>query len=752
MGNSEDLVQKSLEGMKKSESLEVSQQELTHDELAMLALASRLETVAWPERDERIVSAQRKQLSDMYSEQIKNKPPKVRPSWFNDWRLPTALFMGIVAFMICGIFTSLAVGAVFMINRSAAPIIGNLDADNIKQVEKTLDRLSPSEALLIDLHGLVEIQVEGEWIVMHDDGVIKEGTQVRTGALSSAALTFKDGTFLRIGANSKVALDKLHMDPDDQARQVILTQWYGQSDHDVAAMMGESHYEVQTPTSVGQAKGTKFHLRVATEQTSWYVGSGAVEVFGTENAVLVGAGEMTTVNLDEEPAEPTYFITGQGEVSYIGESWIIAGQSYRTHDHTVIFGNPQVGDIVFFEAHIREDIRYVDVIVLIQRNPVNTFTLTGEVQEIDDVLWTINGQILAVTDITEIEDDINIGDLVRVEGIILADGTLQAERIRRIEKKAGTPFDFTGVVQQSGEESWLISDVQIYTDEDTNIDKGLVPGDLVRVKGWIIEGNTWVASSIRRVLEAPGVFEFTGRIESMDPWIVAGIPFDTQEWTEIDEGLIEGDLVRVKGQVQEDGTWVAFEIKRYDETLVTILIGRVFSIDPWVVSGFELNVDEGTVIVGDITVGMLVRVEIHLLADGTQKVVRIEPVAGYPWELGCQYLIVTVLEVDENQIHLKGWPVLPLDEHVEIEGDLKPGSIVKILFCFDEEMKVKIVMILIIYTPELIPPDIDDDLGERGKKVMICHKPRGKNPHIIIVSSSAVPAHLGHGDILGACP
>jgi hypothetical protein len=752
MGNPEDLLQERLEGMEKSESLEASQQELTHEERAMLALASRLDTVAWPERDESIVSAQRKQLSDIYGEQIKKKPKETRPNWFHDWRLPAALFTGIVAFMICGIFTALAVGAVFMINRSAAPIIGNLDADNIKQVGKTFDRLSPSEALLIDLHGLVETQVEGEWIVVHEDGVITEGTQVRTSALSSAALTLKDGSALQIGANSKISFDKLHVDPDGQARQVILTQWYGQSDHDVADMMGESHYEVQTPTAVGQAKGTRFHLRVEAEQTSWYVGSGAVEVSAAGASVLVGAGEMTQVNLDEEPAEPTYFITGQGEVSYIGESWVIAGQSYRTHDHTVIIGNPQVGDIVFFEAHIREETRNVDVIVLIQRNPVNTFTLTGEVQEIDDVLWTINGQIVAVTDITEIEDDINTGDLVRVEGIILADGTLQAERIYRIEKKPGTPFDFTGVVQQPGEESWLISDVQIYIDEDTIIDEGLVAGDLVRVKGWILEGNTWLASSIRRAPEAPGAFEFTGRIESMDPWVVAGILFETQEWTVIDEGLNEGDLVRVKGQVQEDGTWVAFEIKRFEETLVTILIGRVFSIDPWVVSGFELNVDEETVIVGDITLGMLVRVEIHLLADGTQKVVRIEPVGGYPWELGCQYLIVTVLEVDGNQIHLEGWPVLQLDENVEIVGDLKPGSIVKILICFDEEMKVKIVTILIIFTPEIKPPDTDDDLGERGKKVMICHKPNGKNPHIIVVSSSAVPAHLGHGDILGACP
>jgi len=37
-------------------------------------------------------------------------------------------------------------------------------------------------------------------------------------------------------------------------------------------------------------------------------------------------------------------------------------------------------------------------------------------------------------------------------------------------------------------------------------------------------------------------------------------------------------------------------------------------------------------------------------------------------------------------------------------------------------------------------------------KVTICHKPNSKNPRMITVDQSAVPAHLGHGDTVGACP
>ena len=42
---------------------------------------------------------------------------------------------------------------------------------------------------------------------------------------------------------------------------------------------------------------------------------------------------------------------------------------------------------------------------------------------------------------------------------------------------------------------------------------------------------------------------------------------------------------------------------------------------------------------------------------------------------------------------------------------------------------------------------------EKGKKVVICHIPPGNpaNAHAIEISVNALPAHLAHGDNLGAC-
>jgi len=44
-------------------------------------------------------------------------------------------------------------------------------------------------------------------------------------------------------------------------------------------------------------------------------------------------------------------------------------------------------------------------------------------------------------------------------------------------------------------------------------------------------------------------------------------------------------------------------------------------------------------------------------------------------------------------------------------------------------------------------------LTESNEKVTICHIPPGNpgNAHSITVSVNAVPAHLAHGDSLGAC-
>jgi len=266
-------------------------------------------------------------------------------------------------------------------------------------------------------------------------------------------------------------------------------------------------------------------------------------------------------------------------------------------------------------------------------------------------------------------------------------------------------------------------------------------------------------------------FDLVGALENTDPWTVAGKTFETNESTQIEDGLAVGDLVRVRGMVQDDDKWLAYSIEKADEQAgqTIVLIGKVTSVDPWVVNGITLNVTDTTVIDGEITTGMLVRAEILLLEDGTWEVVSISPLNDLPPTSGCATVIATVVSVNGNEVQFLGWPTtVTVEDKTKTDDDdenndddqgededgennvvlatLQPGQQVLVVVCASKDGQLVIVNINII-------DNDDDNEGNGGDKVLVCHKPdKKKGGHTLSISSSAVPAHLGHGDTLGACP
>jgi hypothetical protein len=264
-------------------------------------------------------------------------------------------------------------------------------------------------------------------------------------------------------------------------------------------------------------------------------------------------------------------------------------------------------------------------------------------------------------------------------------------------------------------------------------------------------------------LAGASAFELVGALENTDPWTVVGRPLVTNESTRITDGLQVGSLVRVRGTVLENGDWLAYSIEPAEEqsNQAIIFIGRVTSLDPWVVNGITLNVTGDTVINGEIQPGMLVRVEILLLEDGTWEVISISPLGEIPAASGCATVVATVESVNGDQIKFLGWPTTVIvstptsygnendngDVGVDI-ATLQPGQQVLVVVCVSEDNQLVITIITII----VIDEDDDDNQAEGGEKVLVCHKPGKKGGHTLSISSSAVPAHLGHGDKLGACP
>lgn len=302
----------------------------------------------------------------------------------------------------------------------------------------------------------------------------------------------------------------------------------------------------------------------------------------------------------------------------------------------------------------------------------------------------------------------------------------------------------------------------------STVEQGILQLDNGIVKVQDQEGNL-------EPLAGTSTFELVGKLENMSPWTVSGRTLGTNESTQVAQGLQVGDLVRVRGAALEDDTWLAYSIQPAEEqpsqTQTVTLIGKVTSVDPWVVNGITLKTTADTVINGDIKPGMLVRVEILLLEDGTWEVVSISPLGDIPATSGCATVIATVVSVNGNQVQFEGWPTpvtvsdgTPTDQATnegnnnDEENDddenneegtdltsLKPGQQVLAVVC-TENGQVVITHITVL------DDDDGNDSGEGGEKVLICHKPDKKGGHTLSIAAPAVPAHLGHGDKLGPCP
>jgi hypothetical protein len=631
-------------------------------------------------------------------------------------------------------------------------------------------QFSPDVAELTGLLGWVEVQEKGVWTVGREGQLLRVGQRVRTGEMSGAALHFYDGSQASLGPASELSIDELDAAKGERTRTVVLTQWAGQSEHQVAKNDRKgSRYVVNTNAGAGQAQGTLFRVFVTPEGEARYmVVEGSVQVTSLKVTVLVQAGQVTAIYLGQAPLEPVISVSLQGVVTQAGGnqaggnqaggnqaggnqtggSWVIGGQSFITDQHTVIIGDPQVGDFVLVEGRQLDDgSRIADWIVLIHASQGNHFSLNGEVDSVGEAEWSINDQKISITSNTEIDSGISAGALVRVEGLILEDGRLEAESIRLIDAKLGLPFEFTGVIQDMGTEDWLISERNVRVTAQTAMSDDLSAGEVVRVVGRILEDNTWQASSISRVEQRSGRFEFSGALQSEDPWQVADIPFEIRDWTVIAPGLKVGDLVYVAGEIEATGNWIATEIVPLDaKTARLVLIGTVVSKDPWIVSSVALTVTPETQILGEIVPGSMVRVELVLGEDGKWYALRIEPLPGVIVFTGCIDLVARVVSVVGNQVQLENWPLMPLDENAQIEGAITPNSVVRFRLCFNEGNQITIVYIIIIQPSEIEPPT------ELGSKVLVCHKPdKKKGGHTLSIDAAALPAHLGHGDYPGPC-
>jgi protein involved in polysaccharide export with SLBB domain len=113
----------------------------------------------------------------------------------------------------------------------------------------------------------------------------------------------------------------------------------------------------------------------------------------------------------------------------------------------------------------------------------------GNVETIGVDSWTIDGQTILVTPVTEINPEILVGDLVKVHAYLSAAGEVTAREIEptnELELKQDDldskhDLKFVGLVEAIDGDTWVISGETFQLDPSTEIDAGITIGDAVEV-------------------------------------------------------------------------------------------------------------------------------------------------------------------------------------------------------------------------------------------------------------------------------
>lgn len=237
-----------------------------------------------------------------------------------------------------------------------------------------------------------------------------------------------------------------------------------------------------------------------------------------EAAALVESSSEVEIEFDlSELGDELEFV---GEVEFIStDEWTIAGLSFVVNSSTEIKGSPAVGDTVKIHASLTtegsllareiEPVEADNTFVEDDDDALpfdleNEFEFVGVVDTIGSSEWVIAGKPLMILPATEIKDSIIEGDLVKVHAFLNESAELAAREIELAlpedldedDMDDDADLKHVGILEEMGEEVWVVSGFAFRVTADTEIEDELSVGDLVEVYFFASEDDMPIAREI----------------------------------------------------------------------------------------------------------------------------------------------------------------------------------------------------------------------------------------------------------------
>jgi hypothetical protein len=170
---------------------------------------------------------------------------------------------------------------------------------------------------------VTKIKADGNTVTLKNGDSLTETDTVLTGKSGSVVLVFSNGSSVKVGAESRLAIDEFKMDPfgedikpselkaEPSVSQTKLNLAYGEMVGDVKKLNAASSYSIKTPVGAAGIRGTIFRIvfRPSSDGKAFFTIStaeGKVVMEGvTQGEVPVDAGKEVVVEIDtDNPSNP----------------------------------------------------------------------------------------------------------------------------------------------------------------------------------------------------------------------------------------------------------------------------------------------------------------------------------------------------------------------------------------------------------------------------------------------------------------